>query len=167
VWKTKVAFPTETTKRPCEQRFSEGRSGRPSVENWIANASSILRARLATRSFRERRRRETHLPAERTPAQAAARVPRANGHARGSRDLEAPPRERAQASLCLRAFGPCSAVIGSPARGTSTPSIGTDPPPPRATSSCTGFRAKKTPPERHAWDLRFPARSARRSSGTG
>lgn len=47
--------------------------------------------------------RETHLPAERTPPQAAPRISSADVVARGSRDPEAAARERAQAALGLKA----------------------------------------------------------------
>jgi hypothetical protein len=119
------------------------------------------------RPFRERRRRETHLPAERTPPKAATRVPRADDDACGSRDPETPPRERAQASLRLRGARPCNAVTGYPAQKTSTPSTGADRPPRRATSSCTGSHGKRMPPVRRAWDLRCRGRWARRSFETG
>src|SRR5690348_7816851 len=45
------------------------------------------------------RPRETDLPAQRAPAEASARVPRAHGDARRPRDSQAPPRQGPEASL--------------------------------------------------------------------
>jgi hypothetical protein len=53
------------------------------------------------RLFHSRSRRETHLPAERPSAQAAARIPSTDVVARRSRHPQAPPRERTQAPLGL------------------------------------------------------------------
>ena len=80
-----------------------GSAGRyVTVENFLSSRSSILPAPPARIPSRERRRLETHLPAERPSPQATARIPSANGLARRPRDPEAAPRERAQAPLCLR-----------------------------------------------------------------
>jgi ribonuclease P protein component len=65
--------------------------------------SSLGRSPTAFSLFR-RALRETHVPAQRPSPEAKARFPRTHVHARGPRDLEAAPREGAQAALRLSAF---------------------------------------------------------------
>ena len=72
----------------------------------------------------EEPQRETHLPAERSPPEAQARLSRAHVDARRPRDPQAPARQGPQAPLRLRRPSPCSAGTDCPARGTSTPSTG-------------------------------------------
>jgi ribonuclease P protein component len=57
----------------------------------------------ARRLFSDRKRlsRETHLPAQRPPAQAQARLPRPDGHSCRAGDPQAPQGEGPQAALCL------------------------------------------------------------------
>ena len=64
--------------------------------------SSILRRRSPGLPLDRDFRRETHLPAERTPPEAAARVPGPDVHPRRAGDSEAPPRAWPQAALGLR-----------------------------------------------------------------
>ena len=80
---------------------------RPPLRLWITGArtaSSILRARRrpAASSLVDRRlAREAHLPAQRPPPQAQARLPRADVDARRPGDPQAPPRQGPQAALRL------------------------------------------------------------------
>jgi ribonuclease P protein component len=89
----------ETRGAALSGRTLPGRS----VENDGSDTSSILPAPPAAQyPCEERKRRETHLSAERPPPQAETWVPGANGVAWRTRDPEAPSRERAQAPLRLR-----------------------------------------------------------------
>ena len=135
------------------------------MENFGPSRSSILPALPARILSRERRRLETHLPAERPSPQATARIPSANGLARRPRDPQAASCERAQAPLRLRRSS-CSAATDSPAHGTSTPSIDAVGRPRRDTSSCTGSPATRTQTERRGLASRFLVRSALRWFGT-
>ena len=135
------------------------------MENFGPSRSSILPALPARILSRERRRLETHLPAERPSPQATARIPSANGLARRPRDPQAASCERAQAPLRLRRSW-CSAATDSPAHGTSTPSIDAVGRPRRDISSCTGFLATRTQTERRVLASRFLVRSALRLFAT-
>ena len=117
-----------------------GRVGR-TVENLAPGAVVYTRDSSPPRL---KRRRETHLSAERSPQEAASRVPSADVLPRGPRDPQAAARERAQAPLCLRR-PQCNAATGSPGRKTSTPCTAGAARPRAATSCCTGSRVRTIP----------------------
>src|SRR5207244_13380124 len=71
-------------------------------------------------SLRDWARRETHLPTKRAPSQAPTRVPRADEYSRGACEPQAPARQRAQASVCLRRAPKCIARAGFAASETWT-----------------------------------------------
>ena len=73
------------------------------VDNSVYEAASIL-ARLPPQfwgNFVSLRLRETDLPAQRAPAEASARLPRADANARGPRDSQAAARQGPEASFSL------------------------------------------------------------------
>ncbi len=131
----------EKTATSQEQRFRTLPAKRRLWKTWRRSGPSIL---AAPRSLSEQTRRETHLPTERSPPEAASRVPSADVHPRRPRDPQAAARAWAQAALRLRR-AQCSAVIGSPGRRTSTPSTAAAARRRPATSSCTGSRVTTIP----------------------
>ena len=159
------AFSHKPTTGRVEQRFQEPAT---SSRLWKTSAragrlySPLPRPRYPSR---ERRRIETHLPAERPSSQAATRIPSANGLARRPRDPQAASCERAQAPLRLRRSS-CSAATDSPAHGTSTPSIDAVSRPRPDISSYTGSPATRTQTERRVLASQFLVRSALRWFGT-
>jgi len=142
VWKKELGFSVPTTTRPSVQRFRPAvgipalwKTGSPAV---VYTARSAARwARLRALLPKRTQRRETHLPAERAPPEAPARLPRTNGDPRRSRDPQAPARQGTQAPLRLRGTPQgqpqCSAATGSPAPRTSTRSTARGPRHPRGT----------------------------------
>jgi hypothetical protein len=130
LWTSVLATPVRATLARNEQPFRTGRN--PDVL-WITGASqssSILRAppRPEVRATFKRRaplRREAHVPAERPPPQAQARVSCAHVHPRRAGDSQAPPRQGAEAPLRLSS-APWSAGSACPVLATSTPSTDRD-----------------------------------------
>jgi ribonuclease P protein component len=77
----------------------------PLTTLWItlcSNAHLYWPATALRGTFLPLRPRETHLPAQRSTAEAQARFPRAYGDARGSRDPQAPPRAGPEASFRVK-----------------------------------------------------------------
>lgn len=72
---------------------------------WITVAATVVYTRRSlphTAALDAPCRRETHLPAERPPPEAAPRLPRAHVDARRARDPQATPRKGTEAPLGLR-----------------------------------------------------------------
>jgi hypothetical protein len=155
-------FPLERTAGTAERGFWNPPDRLRTVDNVGGNSLSILRVSRGARSPNHLPRRETHLSAERAPPEAAARIPGADVLAWRPRHSETPSRQRAQASLCLRPRGLCSAGIGCRVRGISRTSIGEARRSRRAISSSTGSRGRMTRTATPDLDLPSPDRSARR-----
>ena len=95
VWKTGAVLLAQTTALSSEQRFPTAAARELDCGKPGRSGPSIL---AAPRRLSRARRRETHLSAERSPSEAASRVPSADVHPRRPRDSQAAARERAQAA---------------------------------------------------------------------
>ena len=99
--------------------------------------------------FLLRRPREADLPAQRSPAETQARLPRPNVDPGGAPDSQAASSQGPETALRLTRAGPgiagsCSAATASHARGTLMRSTGTAARFRLAFSSCTGSRVTTT-----------------------
>ena len=96
-------------------------------------------------TFLPLRPRETDLPAQRTQAEAQARVSCAHGYACGPRDSEAPSREGPEASLRVKQAPLCNAGTACLARETSMLCTARGARPRQGSWSSTGSSARRIP----------------------
>ena len=117
-------------------------------------------------TFLPLRPRETDLPAQRTQAEAQARVSCAHGYACGSRDSEASTREGPEASLRVKQAPLCNAGTACLARETSMLCTARGARPRQGFWSSTGSSERRIPAS-PGWVLRFRARRGMRLRGIG